>query len=111
MPLPALVTKKPIGPVDKEDEPVFKGLHDGYDMTRHSVTTSNQATLLPDWFMDKHAVIGPPAACRDRLIELFELGIERLVLLFNASHHGAQDEIDAVYKRFSKEVLPQVKAA
>jgi 5,10-methylenetetrahydromethanopterin reductase len=102
---------KPIGPVDKEDEPIFRSLHDGYDMTRHAVTTSNQAGLLPDWFMDKHAVIGPPAVARDRLIELFELGIERIVLLFNASHHGVQEEINAVYRRFAKEVLPAVKSA
>ena len=36
-------------------------------------------------------------------------GIERIVLLFNASHHGADDEINAVYKRFSREVIPKVK--
>jgi 5,10-methylenetetrahydromethanopterin reductase len=101
---------KPIGPIDAEDVPVFKALHDGYDMNRHSVTTSNQAGLLPDWFMDKHAIIGPPAAAVDRLTEIFELGIDRIVVLFNASH-GVQEENDAVYRRFAKEVLPNVRRA
>ncbi len=106
----SVMHRTPIGPVDTEDAPIFKNLHDGYDMTRHSVTTSNQAGLLPDWFMDKHAIIGPSSVAAERLIELFELGIERIVLLFNASHHGSDDEINAVYKRFSKEVIPKVKS-
>ena len=106
----SVMHRTPIGPVDAEDEAVFKQLHDGYDMTRHSVVTSNQTGLLPDWFMDKHAIIGPSSVAIERLIEIFELGIERIVLLFNASHHGAQAEIDAVYRRFAKEVIPKVKS-
>ena len=106
----SVMHRDPVGPVDAADVAVFKTLHDGYDMTRHSVTTSNQTGLLPDWFMDKHAIIGPSSVAVERLIEIFELGIERIVLLFNASHHGAQDEINAVYKRFAKEVIPKVRA-
>lgn len=105
----SVMHRTPIGPIDAEDVPVFQALHDGYDMNKHSVTTSNQTGLLPDWFMDKHAIIGPPSVAVDRLIEIFELGIERIVVLFNASHHGAEDEIRAVYERFSKEVIPKAR--
>ncbi|NDG50119.1 MAG: hypothetical protein EBY30_14030 [Rhodospirillales bacterium] len=91
------------------DPGVVQALHDGYDMNKHSVTTSNQTGLLPDWFMDKHAIIGPSSIAVDRLIEIFELGIERIVVLFNASHHGAEEEIRAVYERFSKEVIPKAR--
>lgn len=105
----SVMHRTPVGPIDAEDVPVFQALHDGYDMNKHSVSTSNQTGLLPDWFMDKHAIIGPSSVAIERLIEIFELGIERIVVLFNASHHGADDEINAVYRRFAKEVIPKAR--
>ncbi len=101
----------PVGPVDDADLEVFRRVRDSYDMLRHSVTTSDQASVIPDGFMDRHAIVGPGAVCVERMQELYAAGVDRLVLLFHGMDPEDQSEVDEAYARFAAEVIPAIRAA
>ncbi len=102
----SLMHDKPVGPLDGRNAEVFERVRDSYDMTRHGVRASDQVSAMPDWFIDRHTIVGPSSVCVDRLTELFELGINRLLLPLNSLQEGMKDEIDSTYRRLSREVIP-----
>jgi 5,10-methylenetetrahydromethanopterin reductase len=69
------------GPTTPEQAAVLGSLRDGYDMKRHTRADSPQAALLPDDFVDRYAVVGSGAECRERLAGLAALGLDKLVLV------------------------------
>jgi len=69
------------GPVNEADREALSAVHDRYDMHRHFTHGSPQSEGLPDETVDRFAVAGPPSYCVDRLSELIELGLGKLVLL------------------------------
>src|SRR5581483_10102776 len=67
--------------------PMFAGasetlgrLHDAYDMRAHTRADSPQAAQLDDAFVDQFGIVGAPSYCVERLLELGELGLDRLVV-------------------------------
>ena len=68
------------GPVDAADRTVLSKLHDGYDMKAHTRADSAQAGLMEDAFVDKYAIAGPPEHCLERLGELRDLGLDKVVV-------------------------------
>ena len=68
------------GPVDAADRTVLSKLHDGYDMKAHTRADSAQAGLMEDAFVDKYAIAGPPEQCLERLGELRDLGLDKVVV-------------------------------
>lgn len=69
------------GPADETSRQALERVHDTYDMTSHFSDGSPQSRDLPDDVIDQFGVAGPASYCVDRLIELNELGLSRLVLL------------------------------
>jgi 5,10-methylenetetrahydromethanopterin reductase len=69
------------GPASPEQIEVLSALRRGYDMKHHTRADSPQAALLPPEFVDRYAVVGDPETCRNRLDELFSLGLDKLVLI------------------------------
>jgi 5,10-methylenetetrahydromethanopterin reductase len=68
------------GPTDEAEQAVFNRLHDGYDMKAHTRADSRQAALLDDGFVDRHAIVGPPDYCIERLEALRALGIDKVAI-------------------------------
>ena len=68
------------GPLGADDRATLEGLHAGYDMTRHTRSDSPQAGLLPDAFVDRFAIAGPPEHCVERLQELLSLGLDKVIV-------------------------------
>jgi len=68
------------GPADQAERGVFDRLHDGYNMKAHTRSDSPQASVLDDEFIDKHAIVGAPDHCVERLNELRDLGIAKVVI-------------------------------
>ncbi|MCZ6709379.1 MAG: LLM class flavin-dependent oxidoreductase [Gammaproteobacteria bacterium] len=68
------------GPADAAEQAVFNSLHDGYDMKSHTRADSRQAALLDDAFVDRHAIVGPPDYCIERLEELGQLGLDKIAI-------------------------------
>jgi 5,10-methylenetetrahydromethanopterin reductase len=78
-----------------------------YDESRHGDAAAPHARALDDEFIERFAVVGSPEEVLERLGELAELGIERVVVV-----PGSLDADPALVaesdERFAQEVLPQL---
>ena len=50
-------------------------------MNRHTQAGTAQSEVMSDDFVDGYAVVGPASACVDRLQEIAELGIDKVVVI------------------------------
>jgi 5,10-methylenetetrahydromethanopterin reductase len=81
------------GPVDTAQADILKRLHDTYNMKQHTRGDSQQAQVLTPEFIDRFAITGDPATCRERINQLSALGIDKLAIsgpTFAAKSESAQ---------------------
>lgn len=97
------------GPLSAEEQQTLARLHDGYDMKAHTRTDSQQAGLLPDAFIDRFAIAGPPEHCIARLRALGELGIDKVIV---SGATGGADPAEArrAAALLDREVVPAFAA-
>ena len=79
-----------------------------YDSNQHLQNSAPHAQDLPADFVDRFAVVGPPADCVRRLEELAALGLERFVLT-GPSFGADRAEAKRSYDLLVHEVLPAVR--
>ena len=99
------------GPLDvlpAEDRGVVKQLGATYDERSHGLSTANHAGTLPDEFLDRFAVLGEAEHCVERLRELLQLGLERLIMV-PGSRDADPELIAESNARFASEVLPALR--
>ncbi|HEU4429047.1 MAG TPA: LLM class flavin-dependent oxidoreductase [Myxococcota bacterium] len=96
------------GPASDEQRTVLAEVHRGYHMTQHTRGDSAQAGLLSPAFVDRFAVVGPPAACIARLRELVGLGLSKLVLIGPTAGVDPK-EAGAAVQRLAAEVMPGLR--
>jgi hypothetical protein len=101
---------KPVGPTSATEHEVMSRIHDAYDMNTHSRSDSPQAAQLTDEFAREFGIFGPPTYCAERLAELVEMGLERLVIV-GPSRDADPDLIHRAESRFAEEVIPAVRGA
>jgi 5,10-methylenetetrahydromethanopterin reductase len=99
------------GPLDvlpAGDREVVERVGEAYDERAHGLSDAGHATLLPDDFLDRFAVVGDAETCTRRLRELLALGLERIVMV-----PGSRDADPALVaesnERFASEVLPALR--
>lgn len=100
---------KVAGPVNEEDRAALAGVHDRYDMHRHFTHGSPQSQGLPVETVDRFAVAGPPAYCAERLGELVDLGLDKLVLLGGGIGMD-RDAARESRRLLVQEVLPKLRS-
>jgi 5,10-methylenetetrahydromethanopterin reductase len=94
----------------REDAAVIGQVGRRYDEARHGLSDAAQAGSLDDEFVDRFAVVGSPAQCAARLRGLFELGLDRVVVV--PGSRDADPELLAYSNElFAREVLPQLRNA
>ena len=91
-----------------QDAETFRHIGANYDMANHGLAAGRHLQAVGDDFISRFAVTGSPSYCVDRLGELIELGLDRLVLL-TGSRDGDQVRIAAGVERLGSEVLPQLR--
>lgn len=99
------------GPQTAEDAANFAAIRGSYDMTKHSQTIAHDKlkNAALDWdFVQRFAIVGPPAHCTARLLELAALGIERFVVVGPGFHPEAGQGGRSL---FATEVMPRVREA
>jgi 5,10-methylenetetrahydromethanopterin reductase len=69
------------GPTTAEQRDVLLAVHRTYDMNRHTQAGTEQAATLTDAFVDGYAVVGPPGHVVERLQEIAELGVGKVVVI------------------------------
>jgi 5,10-methylenetetrahydromethanopterin reductase len=95
------------GPVSDGDREVLQTLHDSYDMRAHTRGDSRQAGVLTETFIDRFAIVGPPSRVTERLRELGELGLDKIVM--TGAMRGVSESDAAVAKRtMETKVLPSI---
>ncbi len=77
-----------------------------YNMKEHGGSASEQARTLDDDFIDNFALVGDPQKCIERVGEIRDLGIDRLMLWTG----GTQGQAGESYRTAVEELLPPVLA-
>jgi len=98
------------GPATDDARAVFHGIHDAYDMNRHTRADGAQASQLTPEFVDRFGVVGPAPYCVDRLLELAGLGLDRFVVIGPTAGAGDRDEFRAARDRIADEVVPALRS-
>ncbi|MDQ3876094.1 MAG: LLM class flavin-dependent oxidoreductase [Actinomycetota bacterium] len=91
-----------------DDRRVVEEVSRSFETGEHPHLAAGQPALVTDEFVDRYAVAGPPERCVERLRELGELGVERVVVV-GASKDAHPREAVAARKRFATEVLPALR--
>ena len=90
------------------DRAAVEPLRTGYVEHDHGLGSAAHSKLLPDEFLDRFAVIGPPERVVERLRELADLGVRRFVLV-PASRDADPDAVAASNELLAREVLPHLR--
>lgn len=93
--------------VKETDQAVFDRVGD-YDKARHGRGDAAHAQALPLEFIERFSVIGPAAACIEKLKSIQALGIERMFII-GPRHDHFGDEAHAAQARFANEVIPHLR--
>ena len=86
-----------------KDESVLTALHDAYDMTNHGYAGASHLQVMNEEFIDRNGIVGSVEECLDRLRTLWDLGIERFVIMTLPMREPGADEAHAL---LVNEVLP-----
>jgi 5,10-methylenetetrahydromethanopterin reductase len=103
-----VVAEGPLDVVPEDDRPVVAGVRAAFDEAAHGLTTAGSATSLPDAFLDRFTVAGPPEHCVARLRELIDLGLDRIVVV-PGSRDADPDLLATSDELFATEVLPRLR--
>ncbi len=92
----------------RDDAAVVGQVGRRYDEARHGLSDAAQTESLDDEFVDRFAVAGPAAYCADRLRRLFELGLDRIVVV-PGSRDTAPELLTSSNELFARDALPQLR--
>ena len=101
----SIMNKKVVGPVSEEQRANLERVAQSYDMKNHGANASKQAQVLDADFIDEFGLVGDPQRCGERLQEIAELGIRKLIL-WTADSEGRPGES---YRLAVEEVLPRLR--
>jgi 5,10-methylenetetrahydromethanopterin reductase len=96
------------GPLDEAGRRTLVAVHDSYDMNRHFAHGSPQSGALTDDVIDAFGIAGPPSYCRERLLELTELGLARIFVLGGGLGID-RDDAQASRHALVEQVLPALR--
>jgi len=88
-----------------EERRTAEAIAQAYDMTRHG-RHGAQTAVMDDSFIDANAVVGAPEHCVERLRNLADVGLDRLVLMLAPPRRGSAGDS---YARIVKDVLPHLR--
>ncbi|AVA14672.1 LLM class flavin-dependent oxidoreductase [Sphingopyxis sp. MG] len=100
----SVMNKHVVGPVTDQERANLERVASTYDMKNHGANSSKQSEVLDPEFIDKFGLVGDPAVCVERILELRDLGIDKF-MLWTADTEGVPGES---YACAVEEVLPKV---
>lgn len=95
--------------VPDSDRSTVSSVTNAYRTAGHGLSTGDHVAAIDDEFLDRFAIVGPPSACIDRLLELNELGISRFYIGSPAIDLDKSVWYD-YSDRIAKFVLPELRA-
>lgn len=98
------------GPASDAQRGVLETVHREYDMSRHFAHGSAQAAALSDEVIDTFGIAGPPSYCIERLQQMGELGVSKLLIMRGGL--GADREAQRRSRELlSEQVIPALTSA
>jgi 5,10-methylenetetrahydromethanopterin reductase len=94
--------------VGESDREVVAEVGRRYDSNLHLVNAAEHSQVVPDSYIDRFAVVGDPDACAARLLELVDLGLERLVIT-GPSFGADRDQARRANELVRDELLPALR--
>jgi 5,10-methylenetetrahydromethanopterin reductase len=102
------VGEGPTSGLSGQDRAVVEELGKAYEEAGHGLRTASHAAVLPDAFLERFSVVGPAGHCAERLRELVELGLDRLIMV-PASRDADPELVAASNRSFAEDVLPRLR--
>ena len=102
----AVMSGRVAGPLLDSHRRVYESIALSYDMNMHGGSGA-QVDVLTDEFIDEFAIVGPPARCIERILELIELGLDHVMLAPPQGDAAHADKTQG-YRRLVDEVLPNL---
>ena len=87
---------------------VVERLGTAYQEAQHGLRTASHSAVLPDEFLDRFTVVGPADHCAERLRELADLGLDRIIMV-PASRDADPELVAASNRLFAEEVIPRLR--
>jgi 5,10-methylenetetrahydromethanopterin reductase len=100
---------RPLDTVPGADRSAVLATTGAYRAAGHGLSTGEHVAGVEDEFLDRFTIVGSPAACAERVLELTEMGISRFYVLPPGADLG-KSVWDAYYDRIITEVAPLVRA-
>lgn len=97
-----------VGELDPAELRAVERIRREYDYESHMRTDAHHRDLVPAGLVDRIALAGTPAECRERLRELLDLPVDQLAIVPFAAPGRGRGEL---LRRFRTEVLDRVEGA
>jgi 5,10-methylenetetrahydromethanopterin reductase len=94
--------------LEERDRSVVQAVAADYDPRFHGRKEGRHAAHLDDRFVRRFGIVGSPSHCASRLVELIELGVERL-LVVEGLDPSQPEEQSRAHDFLVQEVLPEVR--
>jgi 5,10-methylenetetrahydromethanopterin reductase len=94
--------------LDEASKEVVAEVGRRYDSNMHLQNSAPHAQALEPAFVDRFAVVGPPATCAERILALHALGVERFVVT-GASFGADRDDARTSQRLLVRELLPELR--
>jgi 5,10-methylenetetrahydromethanopterin reductase len=102
------VSEGPLDVLSADDRSAVEPLRTGYVERDHGLGSAKHTGLLPDEFVDRFAVVGPPHRVVERLRQLADLGVDRFILV-PASRDADPALVAQSNELLAREVLPHLR--
>jgi 5,10-methylenetetrahydromethanopterin reductase len=93
------------GPASERHRATMEAVARGYELTKHNIPSGPHAAELTPEFARRFAILGPAGYCVDRLLEIVELGVDRLFIVGGAA--GPRHPVEQ--RRFVDHVMPALR--
>ncbi len=67
--------------LDPKEQKVLEEIRKTYDYYHHMDQQANHADVIPDWLVDKFAIAGTVAECRERIERIRKTGIQQIAII------------------------------
>ena len=94
--------------LDDLDRSVVQAVAADYELQFHGRKEGRHATHLDDRFIRRFGIVGSPSHCADRLAELAEVGVQRLVLVEGLDPAQPAEQRRA-HELLVREVMPELR--
>jgi 5,10-methylenetetrahydromethanopterin reductase len=78
--------------LDPNEQNVLQEIRKTYDYYHHMDQQANHAEVIPDWLVDKFAIAGTVAQCKEQIERIKKTGIQQIAIIPYSAPGGSREE-------------------